>query len=94
MDLEEVATTCCGGSEYVQLQSSIVEDGTSLSLTIWPNLIGEKAHYSFIFVPTYDITADNEIWIQFDNNYYDYFVAETLSDPNFNAMDEDFDQFY
>ena len=63
---------------YAQLKSSVAES-TTITHTIWPNLRGEKAHHQFEFSPSADITKDNEIWIQFDADYYDYFVYDTLA---------------
>lgn len=65
-------------SNYAQITEAVTEKTTDVTLTVWPNLRGEKAHYRFEFYPTADIETSNEIWVQFDADYYDYFVTDVL----------------
>lgn len=55
-----------------------LDGGATNMLTIWPKLVGEKAHYSFELYPSVDVDANEKIWVQFNPENYDYFVADTL----------------
>lgn len=91
VDTQIAGTDDYTDSMYAQLQDSVTEDTTGLTLTIWPNLKAEKAHYSFEFSPAADIGEDNEIWIQFEVEYFDFFIADTLTTEE-GAKDEDEEQ--
>lgn len=78
VDASKEGTTTYSDSMYAQLKSYTAES-SSLTLNIWPNLRAEKAHYHFEFTPANEITSLNEIWIQFDADYFDYHVYDTLA---------------
>lgn len=56
--------------EYTILSDAVTEL-SNLTVSVWPQLQGEKAHYSFEFVPSETIDATQRVFIQFNPNYYD-----------------------
>jgi hypothetical protein len=48
-------------ADYAQLTGSVSE--SSISMSVWPNLQGERAGYSFSFVPTEAVGVNNDIWV-------------------------------
>lgn len=78
IDDKQVGNAESTGTMYPTL-STTVTLGTDATLAIFPNLRGEKASYSFEFSPAADVESANEIWVQFDADYYDFFVADLLA---------------
>jgi hypothetical protein len=54
--------------------------GQQLALTVFPNNKGEVAYYNFTFsnLGSAAIKADQEVWIWFPYQYYDYYVGSVV----------------
>lgn len=53
---------------------------TPVALTVFPNNIGESAMYRFTITNPSDIdeiNANSQIWVWFDDNYFDWYVGDS-----------------